>query len=159
MTPILIVCCASAGAKASMAAANPAKPTNVCRTAALPGAPASHDLRRSPRREDQALPPRNPRSGSLSAARPRRILDLLDLVERDIDEFIADLLHTPDIDRLHDVARLGIDRHRTARAVPPQPLGGRDQGLAVGLAAGALERLIDGVHAVIAADGEEVRVA
>src|SRR5215472_18910058 len=96
---------------------------------------------------------------TLTAARARRILDVLDLVERDVDELAADLLHPPDIDGLHHVAGIGVDRHRSARAVPLQPLGRRDQGIAVGVAARLLERLVDGMYAVIAADREEVGVA
>src|SRR5262245_20617708 len=85
-----------------------------------------------------------------AAARAARILDVLDLVERHVDELAADLLDLADIDRLHDVAGLGIDRHRAARAVPFHSLGGGDQGVAVGLAAGLLQRLVDRVHAVVA---------
>src|SRR2546422_7974976 len=61
--------------------------------------------------------------------------------------------------RSHHVARLGIDRHRPARAVPLHPPGGGDQRLAVGVAGGLLQRLVDHVHAVVAADREEVGVA
>src|SRR5215813_11388796 len=74
------------------------------------------------------------RIGTLAAARAGRILDVLDLVERDVDELAADLLHPSDVDRLHHVAGIGVDRHRSARAVPLQPLGRRDQGIAVGVA-------------------------
>src|SRR6516162_6774015 len=96
---------------------------------------------------------------TLAAARARRILDVLDLVEGDVDELAAHLLHPPDVDRLHHVAGIGVDRHRSARAHPLQPLGRRDQGIAVGVAARFLQRLVDGVHAVIDADREEVGVA
>ena len=67
--------------------------------------------------------------------------------------------HLADVDVLHDVAGLRIDRHRAARAFPLHALGSGDQRVAVGLAAGLLERLVDEVHAVIAADREEVGVA
>src|SRR6516225_8917803 len=97
--------------------------------------------------------------GTLAAACACRILDVLDLVEGDVDELAADLLHPPDVDRLHHVAGVWVDRHRSARALPLQPLGRRDQGIAVGLPARLLQRLVNGVHAVIAADREEVRVA
>src|SRR5262249_53324825 len=99
------------------------------------------------------------RIGTLAAARARRGLDVLHLVERDVAELAADLLHPPDIDRLHHITGIGIDRHRSARAVPLQPLGRRDQGIAVGVATRLLQRLVDGAHAVIAADREEVGVA
>ena len=72
-------------------------------------------------------------------------------------QFAADLLDPAEIDGLDDVARLRVDRDRAARAFPCQPLGGRDQRVAVGLAAGLLERLVDDVHAVIAADREDSR--
>src|SRR3990172_3969344 len=64
-----------------------------------------------------------------------------------------------DIDRLDDVAGLGVDGNRAARAFPFHALGGRDQAVAVGLAAGLLQRLVDEVHAVPAADGIDVGVA
>src|SRR4051794_16299037 len=82
-----------------------------------------------------------------------RILDVLDLVELHVAQLIADLLDAPDIDRLDDVAGLRVDRDRAARALPGHALGGRDQAFAVGLEAGFLQRLIDEVRAVIAADG------
>src|SRR6516164_11549293 len=88
-----------------------------------------------------------------------RILDVVDLVELDVDDLSADLLHAPDIDGLNDVAGLRIDRHRTARALPGHSLDGIDETFAVGLAAGLLERLVDDVHAVERADGEHVRIA
>ncbi len=71
----------------------------------------------------------------------------------------ADLLHLADIDGLHDIAGFGIDLDRAARAFPLQALGGVDEGLGVGLAAGLLQRLVDDVHAVVAADRAEVRIA
>src|SRR5262245_56405693 len=49
-------------------------------------------------------------------ARLHRVLDVLDLVELDIDQVAADLLDAADVDGLHDVARLRIDRDRAARA-------------------------------------------
>src|SRR5258705_574161 len=158
MRPILIVCCASAGAPARMAAAKPARPTRVCRIAVLSRRARAQRLARplGTGGHCAASPPPNSLPRLLPSARPRRILDLLDLVERDIDEFAADLLHPPDINRLYDVARLGIDRHRATRAIPCHALGRRDQGLAVGLAAGPLDRRGDGVHAVIAADRAKV---
>src|SRR5467141_1217766 len=93
------------------------------------------------------------------SAFPGGVFYVLDPVERHVDVFVADLLHTADVDRLHHVARLGIDRHRPARAVPLHSPGGGDQRLAVGVAAGLLQRLVDHVHAVVAADREEVGVA
>src|SRR5262249_24777895 len=96
---------------------------------------------------------------TLTAAPARRIPDVLDLFERDVDDLPPHLLHPPDIDLLHPAPGIGVDRHRSARALPLQPLGCPDQGIAVGFPARLLQRLVDGVHAVIAADREEVGVA
>src|SRR5512134_242137 len=73
-------------------------------------------------------------------------------VERHVYELVADLLDAANVDRLHHVARLGVDRHRAARAFPLQALRRRDHRLAVGVALGLLQRLVDRVHAVVAAD-------
>src|ERR1044071_998491 len=73
-----------------------------------------------------------------------RVLDLLDLVELDIDELAIDLLDPADADGLDDVTRLGIDRDRPARALPGHPFRGADQLLAVGVAVGLLQALVDG---------------
>src|SRR6266446_10433019 len=88
-----------------------------------------------------------------------RVLDVLDLVDLDVDEAPADLVDAADIYRLDDVAGLRIDGDRAARAFPFHALGGRDEGLGVGLAAGLLQGFVDEVHPVPAADAEEVRVA
>src|SRR5437899_8057869 len=88
-----------------------------------------------------------------------RVLDVVDLVDLDVDEAPADLLDAADIYRLDDVAGLRIDGDRAARAFPFHALRSRDEGLGVGLAAGLLQRLVDEVHPVPAADAEEVRVA
>src|SRR5437763_13959356 len=71
-----------------------------------------------------------------------RVLHLLDLVELDIDDFAIHLLDTADVDGLDDVARLGVDRDRPARALPGHPLHGADQLLAIGIANGLLPRLV-----------------
>src|SRR5437879_702215 len=63
----------------------------------------------------------------LAASRARRIFDVFDFVERHIHELAADLLYPPDIDGLHHVTCIGIDRHRSARALPLQSFGRRDQ--------------------------------
>ena len=85
------------------------------------------------------------------------VLDRLEGRELDVVELAVLLLDLADVDVLHDVARLGIDRDRPARALPGHALHGRDQRVAVGLAAGLLEGLVDQVHAVVAADRHEVR--
>src|SRR5689334_2742161 len=51
------------------------------------------------------------RSGLLA-----RILDRVELVELDVPQLAIALLDLAQVDRLHDVARLGIDRDRTTRA-------------------------------------------
>src|SRR4029453_15105446 len=63
-------------------------------------------------------------AADLAATRARWILPVLHLGEEDVDELAADLLHPPDVDGLHHIAGVGIDRHRAARAVPLQALGG-----------------------------------
>src|SRR6266571_959917 len=88
-----------------------------------------------------------------------RVLDVLDLVDLDVDEAPADLVDAADIDRLHDVASLRVDRDRAARTFPLHALGGGYERLGVGLAAGLLQRFVDEVHSVPAADAEEIRVA
>src|SRR5258708_17722181 len=88
-----------------------------------------------------------------------RVLDVLDLVDFDVDEAPADFLDAADIYRLDDVAGLRIDGDRAARAVPFHALGGRVDGLGVGLAAGLLPAFDVAVHPFPAADPEQVRVA
>src|SRR5262245_31580772 len=96
---------------------------------------------------------------SVLHARLHRILDVRNLLDLDVAQFALDLLDAPDIDRLDDVARVGIDTDLPARALPGEPLGGGDQGLSVGLAAGLLQGLVDQVHPVPAADRVDVGVA
>src|SRR5262249_61383022 len=96
------------------------------------------------------------RIGTLAAARTRRILDVLDPVERNVDELAADLLYPPDVDRLHHVAGIGADRHRSARTVPLQPLGRRDQGIAVGFRCRLPQRRLHRAHAGVAGDRGEL---
>src|SRR4029077_13020850 len=59
----------------------------------------------------------------------------------------------------YDVARFRIDLDRAAWTFPLHALGGGDQRIAIGLAAGLLQRLVNEVHAVVAADREDVRKA
>src|ERR1700746_4055518 len=120
--PILIVCWAHADEEATTPATTP---TRIHRIATSPCCTDRKETITDPR----------PGDSQLAAARPRRILDVLDLVERHIDELAADLLDLADVDRLHDVAGLGVDRHHPARALPLQALGRRNQGVTVGLAA------------------------
>src|SRR5580698_11431930 len=85
------------------------------------------------------------------------ILDGLKGLELDVVEFAVDLLDLADVDVLHDVAGFRIDRDRAARAFPLHALHGLDQRIAVGLAAGLLQRRIDQLNAVIAAHRHESR--
>src|SRR4051794_10277310 len=55
------------------------------------------------------------------------ILDGLEGRELDVIELAVDLLDLPDVDVLHDVAGLGVDRDRAARALPLLALHGFDQ--------------------------------
>jgi hypothetical protein len=86
-----------------------------------------------------------------------RILDGLERGELDVVELSAHPLDLAYVDILHDVARFRIDRDRSARALPLHALHGLDQRLAIGDAVGCFQRLVDEVHAVIAADRHEVR--
>ena len=88
-----------------------------------------------------------------------RVLHIRHGVELDIDDVVADLLDPADIDVLHDVAGRRIDGDRSARAFPLHALGRGDQCIAIGLAAGLFQCLVDEMHAVIAANRKEVRVA
>src|SRR5258705_6584523 len=83
------------------------------------------------------------------------VLDGLEGCEFDVVELAVDLLDLADVDVLHDVAGFRIDRDRAARAFPLHPLHGFDQRIAVGLATGLIEGLVDEMDAVIAADGHE----
>src|SRR5882762_2165119 len=47
-----------------------------------------------------------------------RILHVRDRGELDVVEFATHLIDLADVDVLHDVARVGIDRDRPARALP-----------------------------------------
>src|SRR3569623_650248 len=68
------------------------------------------------------------------------ILDGFEGCELDVVELAVDLLDLADVDVLHDIARLRIDRDRTAGAFPLLPLHGFDQLGAVGVAIGLLQR-------------------
>src|ERR1700729_1061042 len=77
------------------------------------------------------------------------VLDGIEGLELDIVKLAADLLDLSQIDVLDDVAGLRIYRNRAARALPRHALHRRNEGVAVGVAAGLLERLVDEMHAVI----------
>src|SRR5262245_21104485 len=80
---------------------------------------------------------------SIAGTRLDWILHVIELLDFDVDQIIADLLDPADIDGLYDVARLRIDQHRPTRTLPGHSLHGCDEAVAVSLAAGLLECLID----------------
>src|SRR5450759_2613877 len=71
------------------------------------------------------------------------ILHRLECREFDVVEFAVHFLDLADVDVLHDVARGWIDRNRAARALPALALHRIDQRVAVGLAGGLPQGLID----------------
>src|SRR5262245_41531062 len=85
-----------------------------------------------------------------------RVLDGVEGRELDVIQLAALPLDLANVDVLHDVARLRIDRDRPARTFPAQTLHGRDQAVAIRLAAGLLQGFVDQVHAVVAAHRHEV---
>src|SRR5882762_9630889 len=106
----------------------------------------------SPRSCGERVGVRGKPQAQISLLRLAGVLDGLEGREFDVVELAVDLLYLADVDVLHDVAGFRIDRDRAARAFPLHPLHGLDQTSAVGLAAGLLERLVDQMDAVIAAD-------
>src|SRR5436305_11825848 len=96
-------------------------------------------------------------TASPSLLRLAGILHRLEGREFDVVEFAVDLLDLADVDVLHDVTGFRIDRDRAARAFPLHALHRSYQCIAVGLAAGLLQGLVDQADAVIAADRHEAR--
>src|SRR5579883_2269803 len=129
-------------------------PRSASATASRPSPAPSPRISSSKRvRQEQRLPYRNPCAAALFAG----ILHVRDPVELDIDDLAADILDTADIDRLDDVARLGIDLDGAARAVDLHAFERRHRLVAVGGTLKLLDGLIDRRHAVIAADRQEIR--
>ena len=58
---------------------------------------------------------------------PCRIFDVLDFIEFYIAQLVIDLFDAPNINGLHDVPNLRINRNRTTRAFPRHSFGGGDQ--------------------------------
>src|SRR5438552_12189005 len=71
----------------------------------------------------------------------QRILDVVELCEFRVPEFAVDLLNLADVNGLHDVAGLRIDRHDSARAFPSHAFHCRDKTVTIGLTLSFLERL------------------
>ena len=69
----------------------------------------------------------------------------------------VDALDAADVYVVDDVAGTRVDLDRPPRAFPLHALHRCDESVAVGLAAGLLERLEDEVHGVIAADRDKIR--
>src|SRR5690242_18181459 len=78
-------------------------------------------------------PPRGAREGVAKARLTPatllfgRIFHVLNLVDLDVLHLAVGLFHLPDIDILHDVTGVRIDRNRSARTFPFHALGGGDQ--------------------------------
>src|SRR5947209_4421499 len=95
--------------------------------------------------------------GCLAGRALGRVADGGDGRELDIVELAVHAFAAADIDVLDDVAGLPVDLDRAARAFPLHALRGVDQRGAAGAGPGLGEHLGDQRHAVIAADGHEVR--
>src|SRR2546421_6294246 len=87
----------------------------------------------------------------------QRVFDGVEGGELHVVKLAIDLLDLADVDILNDLARLRVNGNRPARAFPFHSLHRGDQGLAVGLALGLLEGLVDEVHAIVTAERDEVR--
>src|ERR1700722_19702658 len=85
-----------------------------------------------------------------------RILHRREGLDLDGAGLAADLFDFADIDVLHDVAVARIDRDRASRAFPFHALHGPDDGVGIGIAIGLFQRLVNQVHAVIAADRNKI---
>src|SRR5262249_23888390 len=97
------------------------------------------------------------RREALLLCRLQRILDGLEGGELDVVEAAVHFLDLADVFIVNDVPRLRIDGHRSARAFPRHAFHRCEQRFAVGLAAGLFQRLVDEMHGIVAADGDEVR--
>src|SRR5437870_2657331 len=65
-----------------------------------------------------------------------RVLYVLELGDFHVADLAANLLDAANVDRVDDVARVGIDRDRAARAFPFHAFDRADETVAIGLAAG-----------------------
>src|SRR3954469_8935237 len=82
------------------------------------------------------------------------------LLELDVVKAVRLPLDPAHVDRLHDVARLRIDPDRSARALKLEPFESLHRSVAVDFGAPRAERGTHGRdrgHAIVAADGHEVR--
>src|SRR5439155_12210033 len=85
-----------------------------------------------------------------------RVFDVGKLVELDVIENAVDLLDAADVNRLHDVARVGIDHDRAARAHELHALDRTHETIRIDRAARFLQRLGNGRHPVVTGAGHEV---
>src|SRR5213079_3340725 len=84
------------------------------------------------------------------------ILDVRKLVELDVVENAVDLFDAPDVNRLHDVARLGIDHDRAAWAREFHAFDRGHEAIRIDRTAGFLQRLGDRCHPVVTGAGHEI---
>src|SRR5512143_5393 len=112
---------------------------------------------------DRKAAPRSPRPpgggarGRLGGALVARVLHVLELVELHVPRLAIDHLHFTQIDVLNRLSRRRVDRDRPAGAHPLHSLHRLDELLAGRAGARLLQRLVDEVHSVVAADRMEVR--
>src|SRR5215510_12366883 len=88
-----------------------------------------------------------------------RVFHVLELGNLHIADLAANLLDAADVDRVDDVARIGIDRDLDPWVFPVLAFDRADGIVAVGRAAGLLQGLVAEVFEVVAADREEVGIA
>src|SRR6185312_10640712 len=91
-----------------------------------------------------------------SLRRGPHILDRFEGGELDVLQVAAHLLNLADVDVVDHVTARRIDRHRTARTCPGHALHRCYQCAAAGITMGLFQRLVDEVHAVVAAHRHEV---
>src|SRR5664279_4506837 len=83
------------------------------------------------------------KSASLLPGFLARILHIGDAIELDVGELAVALLDLADIDRLHHVARLGVDHDRATRARDLQALQHGHRLVTVEIGAGLVHDLVD----------------
>src|SRR5215471_6967285 len=105
----------------------------------------------------QRRSPHAPLSEDFSPCGRTHVLDGLEARELDILQLAVRLLDLADVDVVDHVAGPRVGRHRPPRAFPGYALYRRRQRVAVNGAVRLRERLVDEVHAVVAAHRHEVR--
>src|SRR5579859_981556 len=74
------------------------------------------------------------------------IPDVFVAFDLDVLQVTPGFLDAANIDRVDDVAGVGIDRDVSTRTLPTQPFDGGDHAVCIGIAVGFAQRRIDGVH-------------